>query len=461
MDKHPHFFGDPHHRFHHRRPGFLVISPPKTGSTWLAANLRHHPEIFIPKLKEIKYFNSLYKWLDFGWYCTHFDDAGSRLAGEASPSYAALSLESIKQLHQLFPDLKLVYLMRDPISRAWSHAKHNCKYREANFAESGIDTDPTAVTDSQWRENFYHEWTLISGDYLGQLRRWLSVFSKEQLYVGFYESIVTEPSGLLRDILKFLNVDPNIDLSGFPLEEHFLPGSSMALTPSLSSTLHSLLHGRTEELTAYLWDNFKLVPPPDWQATLWKINRDGFRHLPRGLIPMGSLAEGSVARVMAMEEAFPSAFRFIEDYRGFTIVIYRGQMFSLPSSFGPHAIIAMDRPRLEQWQAEGTCITGRTLAEVKDLITSKLLERAYSRIEVVESQLQAANQAIARAANEAQEATARVAADLHALNVKLQQPTRMRRILRFLLGPTRRRLRAFWRQTALDAGVAAFGRGKT
>jgi hypothetical protein len=453
MDKYPPFFDDPHNRFHHRRPGFLVISPPKTGSTWLAANLRHHPEIFIPKLKEIKYFNSLYKWLDFGWYCTHFYEAGSRLAGEASPSYAALSLESIKQLHRLFPDLKLVYLMRDPISRAWSHAKHNCKYREANFADS--DTDPTAVTDGQWRENFYHEWTLISGDYLGQLRRWLSVFSKEQLYVGFYESIVTEPSGLLRDILKFLNVDPNIDLSGFPLEEHFLRGSSMALTPSLSSTLHSLLHGRTEELTAYLWDNFKLVPPPDWQATLGKSTEadsapsKGFQW---------EAGEGSVARVMAMEEAFPSAFRFIEDYRGFTIVIYRGQMFSLPSTLGPHAIIAMDQLKLHQLQSEGTCITGRTLAEVKERITSKLLERAQSRIEVVENQLQAANQAIARTAHEAQEATARVAADLHALNVKLQQPTRMRRILRFLLGPTRRRLRAFWRQTRW---MPASLRGKT
>jgi Sulfotransferase domain len=453
MDKYPPFFDDPHHRFHHRRPGFLVISPPKTGSTWLAANLRHHPEIFIPKLKEIKYFNSLYKWLDFGWYCTHFDEAGSRLAGEASPSYAALSLESIEQLHRLFPDLKLVYLMRDPISRAWSHAKHNCKYREANFAESGIDT--AAVTDDQWRENFYHEWTLTSGDYLGQLRRWLSVFSKEQLYVGFYESIVTEPSGLLRDILRFLNVDPNIDLSGFPLEEHFLPGSSMALTPSLASTLHSLLQGRTEELAAYLRDNFKLALPPDWQTTLGNSTATDFA--PSDGFPWEA-GEGSVARVMAMEETFPSAFRFVEYYRGFTIVIYRGQMYSLPSSLGPHAIIAMDQSRLKQLQADGTCITGRTLAEVKERITSKLLERAHSRIEVVESQLQAANQAIARSTHEALEAAARVAADLHALNVKLQQPTRMRRILRFLLGPTRRRFRAFWRQSSwLPASL----RGKT
>ena len=47
-------------------PQFLVISPSKTGSTWLADNLRCHPQIFVPAVKEVKYFSSLFKWLNLG-----------------------------------------------------------------------------------------------------------------------------------------------------------------------------------------------------------------------------------------------------------------------------------------------------------------------------------------------------------------------------------------------------------
>jgi hypothetical protein len=45
-------------------PDFLVISPPKTGSTWLSHNLRCHPEIFVPPRKELRYFGSLSRWID-------------------------------------------------------------------------------------------------------------------------------------------------------------------------------------------------------------------------------------------------------------------------------------------------------------------------------------------------------------------------------------------------------------
>src|SRR5207244_924394 len=110
---------------------------------------------------------------------------------------------------------------------------HNYRYREANFAErprcagaefeeppGGID----AVRDEQWCANFAHDWPLASGDYLGQLRRWLSVFPREQIHVGFYESIGRTPQNLLRDLFTFLRIDSGLDLSGFRLSERILGG---------------------------------------------------------------------------------------------------------------------------------------------------------------------------------------------------------------------------------------------
>ena len=77
----------------------------------------------------------------------------------------------IRQVHACFPHLKLVFLLREPCARAWSHARHMQQYREANFNDEPI-VEPT---ETDWRENFRHDWTAASGDYLGQLRRWLSV----------------------------------------------------------------------------------------------------------------------------------------------------------------------------------------------------------------------------------------------------------------------------------------------
>ena len=102
-------------KFRRQRPDFLVISPPKTGSTWLADNLRCHPQVFVPDIKEVRYFSRYFKWLDLNWYLDRFAPAAGRLKGEASPSYAILPMEKIRLLRGLMPDLKLVFLMREPL----------------------------------------------------------------------------------------------------------------------------------------------------------------------------------------------------------------------------------------------------------------------------------------------------------------------------------------------------------
>src|SRR3954462_533097 len=91
------------------RPDFLIISPPKTGSTWLADNLRRHPQVFVPAIKEVKYFSSFFKGLGLGWYLDHFAGAAGRVKGEASPSYALLPKGRIRLVRRLMPRVKLIF----------------------------------------------------------------------------------------------------------------------------------------------------------------------------------------------------------------------------------------------------------------------------------------------------------------------------------------------------------------
>lgn len=381
---------DLHDLFRHRRPDFLVISPPKTGSTWLAANLRCHPSLFVPELKEVKYFSSLYKWLDFAWYCEHFAPAGDRRAGEVSPSYASLPLSRIRAVRRLLPDVKLVYLMRDPVSRAWSHAKHNRRYREANFASSG--TEP--ATPERWRENFVHDWPLVSGDYLGQLRRWSSVFPGEQLYVGFYEDIVTRPEPLLRDLFRFLGVDPSGDLTGHPIGERILAGESGDLPADLAPGLRGVLHERTQELTVFLRDRFGLTVPREWEATLGtEMPSTPPLEWPRAF---QSQDDDYLAGVVGQEESFASSFRLlVPNYRGYLIAFHRGTLYGVPHASGSISAALLDElaPRSP---ADGSHVVAATLAELKEEITTRLLESAFGRIRAAEEELHANRQTVAR-----------------------------------------------------------------
>ncbi len=370
-------------------PDFLVVSPPKTGSTWLAANLRCHPQVYVPDFKEVKYFSSFWKWLDLGWYLDQFSPGADRRAkGEASPSYAVLPVAQIRLVRRLFPGVKVLFLMRDPVARAWSHARHNHRYREANFAS--CDADFAAVSDAQWCHNFTHDWPLAGGDYLGQLRRWLSVFPREQLFVGFYESIAEEPESLLRQAFHFLGVDPNVDLAGFRVREKILAGPPGELTQERANFLRRLLAGRTLQLQQFLREQFGLELPPAWQNTL----RPATGGLPAGVLPPAdepaafarAADDPFLVDVLAHEESLPAEpCMVLKSYRGFNIVFHRGRMVALAESLGPVHLQEVGEDDLRRHFAAGDLFTAPSLAEAKDWVTQHVFRRTQGEMQAVQS----------------------------------------------------------------------------
>ncbi len=385
----------PPHTLLARRPNFLVVSAPKTGSTWLAANLRAHPDVFVPPAKELKYFSSLFKWLDLNWYLEQFAPGEGQVKGEASPSYAILPTARIRLLRRLIPDLKLIFLLREPIARAWSHAKHTHRYREATFA--GNTSDFAAVTAADWQANFAHDWLTTSGDYLGQLQRWLSVFPREQVYVGFHESIAARPAELLRDIFAFLGVDPGVDLAGFPAHERILPGPSGELSPELHSFLHRQWHARTVELAEFLGTRLGLTPPPEWSATL----RPPQASIPPGVPAFDHASDDYLSKVLEHEEDFPTVpASVLPAYLGYDIVFTRGRLLAVARHLGeaelPAGVQGADEATLRRLQESGDCHVAPTLSELKERVALHVAERTEARTRHLEAKLDEARDRVAR-----------------------------------------------------------------
>jgi hypothetical protein len=321
-------------------PDFLVVSPPRTGSTWLARNMAQHPELFVASAKEVKFFSNHWRTEDINWYAQHFMEGVGRKKGEVSPSYSILPSRTISFLRELMPALKLIFLMREPVERAWSHTKHSHRCREADFCADSPDIE--CVTDETFVRSFTHEWLLAHGDYLGMLERWLAVFPPSQMFIGFHESIRSDPRALLASIFGFLGVSQDLTVAQFPVAETVYAEQAFPLRPSLRGILAEIYRERTQELTRYLADRFGIAAPPAWhRATEAAAEPDGagprlapsaFRGVMRDFVE--TLDDNHLDRILALDQSQVPARLVLEGYRGFNIVRYAGRYFALPQTLG-------------------------------------------------------------------------------------------------------------------------------
>ena len=205
-------------------PDFLILGPQRTGTTWLHAHLRHHPEVFLTEPKELYFFNSL-KTRDprrfvsdqLSWYLRYFRDplwrraakAGlcywrhrqpyaPRVRGEATASYAALDSDVIADIVALNPDLKAILMIRNPIDRAWSHAKKDL-LRSSNRRVAD-------VPEEEFRSFLTDPYQLLCARYAVQYDQWSALLRPGHLFVGYFDDLATRPEELLLDVMRFLDV---------------------------------------------------------------------------------------------------------------------------------------------------------------------------------------------------------------------------------------------------------------
>lgn len=257
-------------------PDFFVIAPPKTGTTWLFENLRRHTEVFIPAEKEIRYFDLHWRHHSIGWYTQQFAKRTGQVAGDMSPTYSVLPSFAIELIHSIKPDLKLVFLIREPVDRTWSHTKHTFVYSEAPFH---IAMKPfNEVQEHELLASFTHDFILSSGDYEGILKRWLKYFPKHQFHVAFFEDVIADPERFFKSLCRFLCISDTVDWSTFPLRKRILEGLPHKLPPSARKFLESLYSERRVSLSAFLAETFGLLSPwhlhsePDESAPVWLLD---------------------------------------------------------------------------------------------------------------------------------------------------------------------------------------------
>jgi hypothetical protein len=193
-----------------RLPDFLVIGAQKSATTTLYADLACQASICMSSVKEPSVLIRFEDPEEAARYYARLFEPTSRHVrfGEASTLYTQLPTYpgvAARARRLLGPDLRLLYVVRNPVERALSHHYHAYSRRRAGpDVNSAIRTDPAFVDH---------------GRYAMQLEPWLAEFGRDAAHVVRFEDYVRDRPATVRRIGEFLAVP--VDASRLELDREF------------------------------------------------------------------------------------------------------------------------------------------------------------------------------------------------------------------------------------------------
>jgi len=139
--------------------------------------------------------------IDLENYGRLFEPKASLLSGDISPNYSTLGNKVIRQVVGYFPNLKVMFLARDPVERVWSHLSMEVHYRQI---------EPFDVTNiDEVNRNLLRRGMLLRSYPSAVVARWKRYVHPAQFRVYFFDDLQSNPAELRRSILYFLGADPD------------------------------------------------------------------------------------------------------------------------------------------------------------------------------------------------------------------------------------------------------------
>lgn len=228
-------------------PNFIIIGAQKAGTTSLFQYLKQHPQVYMSPIKEPQFFALDGARLDFRGpylksvniiknieaYKSLFHGVSDEKAiGEGSTWYL-YSQRAPERIRSNIPDVKLIAMLRHPADRAYSNFLHCIRLGIEPLIdfEQALRDEETRLS-SRWGHPWYYT---RKGFYYSQLKRYFQKFDVDQIRVYLYEDFKANPTLIIHDISRFLEID-----------QTFVPDVSVKHNESppiiKSSTLHNFLN---------------------------------------------------------------------------------------------------------------------------------------------------------------------------------------------------------------------------
>ena len=218
-------------------PDFLCIGAQKAGTGWLYEQLRSHPDFWMPPVKELHYFDRFWRSprlpveekqravrknvrderdstfltelemllagpdIDLGGYANLFAPKQRLLSGDITPGYSTLPEEIVARVIHHFPDLRVLFLARDPVERAWSQLSMWVRHgRIDDFDVNDLDQVTEHLSRPEVMQRS-HPTAIVT--------RWRRYVRPELFRVYFFDDLKRDPAEVRRSIIEFVGGDPS------------------------------------------------------------------------------------------------------------------------------------------------------------------------------------------------------------------------------------------------------------
>jgi Sulfotransferase domain len=200
-----------------KQPSFFIVGAPKCGTTALCKYLNRHPDIFVPPLKELNFFdldiksnkkaNNLQEYLNF------FAEGEGKVCGEGSPTYLR-SEKAAQEIYNFNPDAKIIIMLREPVSLLYSLHSQNLyngssedikDFKQALEAESDRKSGKRIPKICVNPQDLYYRDVV---KFTEQIERYFNFFGKEKVKIILFDDFQKDTNGVYQEILVFLGVNP-------------------------------------------------------------------------------------------------------------------------------------------------------------------------------------------------------------------------------------------------------------
>ena len=230
----------------------------KCGTTTLGSYLYEHPKVAVPDW-EVGFFNNpgrFAKGYDYYEnYVAKFANAETKISGEKTPySYEP---NCASEIHKYNPDIKLIWIFRNPTDRAWSNYTHDLWHMdEYRSFENCLKTEESRDLLFQY---------ISKGHYITQIKEYLQYFDKSQMHFIVLEEFVKNKKPALLELFSFLGISG--DGYDFDLKIHSKKSYQPKYNPIYLHQLKKVI-GTQNRVWNWFWNlNFKDKSKQTMKAT--------------------------------------------------------------------------------------------------------------------------------------------------------------------------------------------------
>lgn len=226
---------------------FLSVGAMKAGTTWLYEQLKDHPEIHFTPEKEIHYFankvgiekqlnhrNRIIKLKevmqktaagnpkfisqhldDISWYVDYAHESeisndwyeklfkfnpNKKFCADFSNLYCQMDLDGWDNVRKVAKNIKVIYTLRDPLERLWSHYKFHMKWvnREDEALEVGFE---------HFKELLDKHFFWVNAEYANNYKLLKKSLTDEELMILYFEDFRERPADMLNEVQRFLGIE--------------------------------------------------------------------------------------------------------------------------------------------------------------------------------------------------------------------------------------------------------------